>query len=410
MNSKQIFSIALGLQSPWEINEIDFQYNEQGSSELHLTIGFTKGSRFMDSGGNECQVHDTMARNWQHLNFFQHLCFIHCRVPRIKEKSTSKVRQVNVPWSRKNSGFTLLFEAFAMALIEREMPVNKVAEILQVYPKRLWTIFNYWISIAYSQDEQGAVTVLGVDETSSKKGHEYITIAADMDERRVLHATEGKGKETLSKIRNHLEQNGVKPAQIKSICMDMSPSFIAGAMDEFPESTIVFDRFHIVKLLNEAMNEVRKKERTQHQILKNHRYTFLKNTKNLTAKQKEQRDEIVELLPVMGEAYRFKELFNDLWEFNEKEQAAGFLAFWCDLVEDSKIIPFKKYVKTIKAHWSGITNYFESKISNGVLEGINNKIQLAKRRARGYRNTKNFINMIYFISGKLKFNYPQYLT
>jgi transposase len=410
MNSEQIFSIALGLQTPWEIKGVNFQENEKGISELHLTIGFKKGSKFNDSDRNECQVHDTMARSWQHLNFFQHLCFIHCKVPRIKEKSTGKVRQVKVPWSRKNSGFTLLFEAFAMALIEREMPVNKVAEILQVYPKRLWTIFNYWISIAYSEDKQSAVTVLGVDETSSKKGHEYITIAADMDERRVLHATEGKGKETLVRIRDHLEQKGVMPEQIESICMDMSPSFIAGAMDEFPKSTIVFDRFHIVKLLNEAMNEVRKKERMQHQILKNHRYTFLKNEKNLTTKQKAQRDEIVELLPVIGEAYRFKELFNDLWEFNEKEQAAGFLAFWCDLVEDSKIIPFKKYVKMIKAHWSGIINYFESKISNGVLEGINNKIQLAKRRARGYRNTRNFINMIYFISGKLKFNYPQYLT
>jgi transposase len=410
MNSEQIFSIALGLQSPWQITAIDFKKGEGGGGELHLTIGFKKGAKFTDVDGNLCPVHDTLPRNWQHLNFFQHLCFIHCNVPRIKEKATGKVKQVKVPWSRANSGFTLLFEAFAMALIEREMPVNKVAEILQVYPKRVWTIFNYWISIAYSEDEQREVTVLGIDETSSKKGHEYITIAADMDERRVLHATEGKGKETLFKIRSHLEQKGVKPEQIENICMDMSPSFIAGAMDEFPKSAIVFDRFHIVKLLNEAMDEVRKKERIQHQLLKNHRYTFLKNEKNLTPNQKEQRNEILELLPIIGEAYRFKELFNDLWEFNEKEQAAGFLAFWCDLVEEGKIIPFKNFVKTIKAHWSGITNYFESKISNGVLEGINNKIQLAKRRARGYRNTKNFINMIYFISGKLKFNYPQYLT
>jgi transposase len=410
MNSEQIFGIALGLKEPWQIQGIDFKEGENGGKELHLTIGFPRGSKFKDLNGKECSVYDTVPRTWQHLNFFQHLCFIHCRVPRIKDKGTGKVKQVSVPWSRANSGFTLLFEAFAMALIEREMPVNKVAEILQVYPKRLWTIFNYWINIAYQADDQKEVTVLGIDETSSKKGHEYVTIAVDMDKRRVLHATEGKGKETLTKIREHLGQKGVNPEQIKNICMDMSPSFIAGAIDEFPKSAIVFDRFHIVKLLNEAMDDVRKKERIQHQLLKNHRYTFLKNERNLSSKQKEQRDEILELLPVIGEAYRFRELFNDLWDFDKKEQAAGFLAFWCDLVEESKIIPFKKFVKTIKAHWSGITNYFDSKISNGVLEGINNKIQLAKRRARGYRNINNFINMIYFIAGKLKFNYPQYLT
>lgn len=116
------------------------------------------------------------------------------------------------------------------------------------------------------------------------------------------------------------------------------------------------------------------------------------------------------MYPKLGEAYRLKELFWDFWEINDKQEAEGYLAFWCDLATDSKIFPFQRAVNTIKAHWSGIINYIESKISNGILEGLNSKIQLAKKRARGYRNTTNFINMIYFICGKLKFNYPLYLT
>ena len=410
MNSEQIFNIALGLQTPWKINQIEIKEIEDGSKELHIEIGFTKGAKFLDSNGKESKVYDTISRSWQHLNFFQHLCFLHCNVPRIKEQTTGKVKQVEVPWSRAGSGFTLLFEAFAMALIEREMPVNKAADILKVYPKRIWTIFNYWISKAYSQDQQAGITVMGIDETSSKKGHEYVTIAVDMESRRVVHATEGKRKETVSSIKEHLENKGVETGQIKRISMDMSPSFIAGVMEEFPKSAIVFDRFHIVKLLNEAMDDVRQKERNQHQMLKNHRYTLLRKDCNLTDKQKLERNELIELLPVIGEAYRYKELFNDLWDFEKKEDAAGFLSFWCDMVNESKIIPFKKFVNMLKAHWTGIMNYFESKISNGILEGINNKIQLAKRRARGYRNTSNFINMIYFIAGKLNFNYPQFLT
>lgn len=410
MNSEQLFSIALGLQHPWKVSALKFRENIEGGIELHIDIGFEKGSKFPDPSGILCPVYDTMPRIWQHLNFFQHLCFLHCNVPRIKDQSSGKVRQVEVPWARQGSGFTLLFEAFAMALIEREMPINKVAGLLQVYPQRIWTIFNYWISIAYCDDKQDGVTVLGIDETSSKKGHEYVTIAVDMEERRVLHATEGKGKETITRIREHLQDKGAVPGQIEQVCIDMSPSFIAGIMEEFPESSIVFDRFHVVKLLNEAMDDVRKKERAQHQILKDHRYTFLKKEKNLTSKQKGQRDYLLEVLPVIGEAYRFKELFNDLWDFTTREEAGAFLSFWCDYVSESKIEPFKKFVNTIKAHWSGIMNYFGSRISNGILEGINNKIQLAKRRARGYRNTSNFINMIYYVAGKLRFDYPQYST
>ncbi|MCK5536592.1 MAG: transposase, partial [Bacteroidales bacterium] len=103
-------------------------------------------------------------------------------------------------------------------------------------------------------------------------------------------------------------------------------------------------------------------------------------------------------------------MFKDFWDLEEREEAESYLAFWCDFADDSDIPSFKKVVKMIKSHWSGIINYTESKINNGILEGINSKIQLAKKRARGYRNTTNFINMIYFISGKLKFDYPLYLT
>ncbi len=409
MNSKEIFAIALGLESPWEISDIRIEESTVIIKEFHIEIKFKRGSKFKLADGSEGRAYDTIERSWQHLNLFEHTSYLHCSVPRVKDKS-GKVKQVEVPWARKGSGFTLLFEAFAMALVEREMPVNKVAEILRVYPKRIWTIFNYWISIASSEDDRQGVKNIGVDETSSKKGHKYVTIAADMDQRRVLFATEGKGKETITKLKDHLKIKGVSSEEIENICIDMSPSFISGILEEFPKSSIVFDRFHIVKLLNEAMNEVRKKERRDHEVLKNHKYTFLKKNKNLSQREKQQREELIELLPVIGQAYRLKELFNDLWGFKDKEEAAPFLSFWCDNAEESGIQPFKEFVKMIKAHWSGIINYFDTKISNGVLEGINNKIQLAKRRARGYRNTNNFINMIFFIAGKLKFNYPHYST
>lgn len=116
MNSESLFTLALGLQSPWEVRGVEFAKSSEGRNELHIQIGFVKGAKFPDSTGALCGVHDTQTRKWQHLNFFEHTCYLHCDVPRIKA-TDGKVKLVPVPWSRPGSGFTLLFEAMAMALI-----------------------------------------------------------------------------------------------------------------------------------------------------------------------------------------------------------------------------------------------------------------------------------------------------
>jgi len=416
MNSETLFSMPLGLQTPWQVKDVTFSTDESARSELHLRIGFAPGSRFPDEANNLCPVHDTAERQWQHLSFFEHTCYLHCAVPRITT-ADGKVRTVDVPWARPGSGFTLLFEALALALIERdsqsyevEMPVNRVAEMLKVNPQRIWTIFNHWISKAKAADDPGTITKLGVDETSTKKGHHYVTLGVDLDEARVIHVTEGKGKATLQSIQQHLEDKGVAKQQVEQISMDLSPSFIAGAAESFPAAQITFDRFHVVKLLNEAMNQVRIAERKEHDALKGHKYTFLKNRAYLSDKKEQALDEMIKLYPTLGEAYRLKVLFNDLWEMPDKPAADAFLRQWCDEVDAAKIPAFMKFANTVRAHWSGIVHFVESHITNGILEGINSKIQLVKRRARGYRNINNFINMIYFLCGKLKFDYPLYFT
>ena len=297
-----------------------------------------------------------------------------------------------------------------MHLIESEMPINKVGKTIKEYPNRIWTIFKYWVGIAYDDADHSKVKSMGIDEVSSKKGHSYITHAVDMERRCVIHATEGKGKESIENIREYLESKGCPADQVGSVCIDLSPAFISGVTKEFEKAAITFDRFHVKQLLQKAMDEVRRLEKKEHDILKGHKYLFLKNNAGLSAKQKQQRNELIELLPTVGKAYRLKILFDDFWDMDDPVEAAAFLSFWCDLAEESKIFPMAKFAKTVRSHWSGIVNYIESNISNGILEGTNNKIQLAKRRARGYRNSKNFISMIYFLAGKLKFDYPLYST
>lgn len=405
MNSTQIFEMALGLGKPWFITKIDMVKPESGGQgQLDIYLDFEKGFKF--PGG---KTHDTVERTWQHLNFFQHTCFLHARVPRV-QSSEGSTRMVNVSWARPGSGFTLLFEAFSMLLIESEMPVSKAADIMDVYPQRLWNVFSYWIEKAHHNDCQSETTVLGIDETSSKKGHSYVTVAVDMDERRVIYAVPGKGADTIDAIAAHLESKECGREQIKQTCIDMSPAFISGILHNFKNASVTFDKFHVVKIINEAMDKVRKLERNEFAMLKGYKYTFLKNDNKLSEQAREAKYDILTLLPNIANAYRLKELFAEFWTFKTKEEAGSYLSYWCDLVEESKIFPFIKAAKTLKAHWFGIVNYSETNLNNGILEGINSKIQLAKKRARGYRNINNFINMIYFIAGKLKFDYPLYST
>ena len=156
------------------------------------------------------------------------------------------------------------------------------------------------------------------------------------------------------------------------------------------------------------MDTVRKLEQQENKTLKKHKYTFLKDWDRLSDKRRRELVELMDLYPTLGEAYRLKALFNDLWEMPNRESAEAHFHAWSEEVSRSGIQPFMQFAKTVKAHWSGIVRFVESRLTNGLLEGINHKIQLAKRRARGYRNVENFINMAYFLCGKLDFSFPRW--
>jgi len=407
INSTEIFRLALGLEDPWFVEEVKLVDIEDGSGkELYIRLNFPRGYEFTFDDGQKGKGYDTEEKVWRHLDFFQHKCFLSARVPRI-ECSDGKVRRAPVPWARPGSGFTLLFEAYAMLLIESEMPVSKVADCVKVTAPRVWRVFDYWIERAKAKDDLSSVCEIGIDETSSKKGHKYVTVFVDMDKRRVIDVQQGKSSEAITDFVEQLELKGGDRKQVEQVCIDMSPSYIAGTLEMFQNSQITFDKFHIVQQLNKAMDEVRKKERIGNELIKNHKYTFLRPYKKLSEEKQNELDYITMLYPHLGEAYRLKEMFLDVFQIEDPDQAKGYLKFWCDMALEASIQPFTKFVNLIKAHWFGIVNYFDTRLNNGILEGINSKIQLAKKRARGFRNIQNYINMIMFLCGKLKFDYPR---
>ena len=405
MRSEDIFAMGLGLTSPWEVTTVEFK-EVDGLKELHISIDFKRGSKWINDSGQFVTAYDTEEKEWRHLNFFEHKCYLHCRVPRIP-MSDGKYRMVEVPWARPGSGFTLLFEAYTMKLIESEMPVSTVAKRVKVGEARIWRVFHHWVSKGRKDIDLSNVRRIGVDETSSRKGHNYITNFVDLDTRQLIYSTPGKGAETFDQFVEELVNRGGDPKKITVVSMDMSPAFITGYFEHFSHADLVFDKFHIVKMLNEALDDTRKAEQNEKKLLKGHRFTLLKRKSNLSDKKMMELETLLLTYPTLGEAYKYKEGFFDAFTCETAEDSISYLIDWCEAVNKTSLTHMKKFVATLKAHWSGIiTNFTCPGVNNGILEGINTKIQLAKRRARGFKLISNFIDMAYFVCGKLKFDYP----
>ena len=186
----------------------------------------------------------------------------------------------------------------------------------------------------------------------------------------------------------------------------MSPAFISGIQDKFPNASITFDRFHVMKLMNEAVDKVRRAEQSHNALLKKTRYIWLKNPENLTTKQNEKFRSLKDLRLKTLRAYGIKLSLRDFWNFCNPIAAEAHLKKWYFWATHSRLSPVIDCAKTIKNHWNGLTNYIRTKIDNGILEGTNSLIQAAKDSARGFRSTKNFIITIYLKTGKLKFDLP----
>lgn len=405
MKENELFKMALGLTPPWEVVAIDFSAADR---RLTIEIDFPAGSEFpcprCSLAG--CKGYDSKKTSWRHLNFFQHETLIEARVPRVTCPKCG-VKQVEVPWSRPGSGFTLLFEALIMILC-KDMPVNAVARIIGEHDTRIWRVLDHYVGEARTKADFSGVTKVGIDETASKRGHNYVTLFVDLEKARVLYATEGKGAETLKEFAADLSEHKAAPEQITELGMDMSPAFISGAERYFPEAAVTFDRFHGTKIMNEAVDKVRKEERGERPELSKTRYIWLKNPVNLTRAQAARLDEIGKMRKLnlrTMRAYHIRLNFQEFWN-QTPDKAEAFLKKWYFWATHSRLKPIIQAARTVKKHWYGILRWFKSGINNGILEGINSLVQAAKARARGYRTSKNLITMIYMIAGKLNYGLP----
>lgn len=403
MRDTDLFQLALGLVPPWLVKAANFDAEKK---RLDIEIDFTRGGLFACSGCGKpgCPTHDTVMKTWRHLDFFQHQAYLTARVARTKCDDCG-VRLVNVPWARPGSGFTLLFEALVMAMISA-MPVNAAARLVKEHDTRLWRVIIHYVEQALARADFSAVTRVAVDETAAKRGHNYISLFVDIDQRRVLHVTEGKDAKTVAAFAADLEAHGGKAENIAEVCIDMSAAFIKGVGDYLPEAAITFDKFHAVKLVNDAVDEVRRAEAKERPELKRSRYLWLKNQRNLSAGQRANLGSLTRLNLKTARAYQLRLAFQDMYAEPSRWWGEHFLDRWLSWAMRCRLEPMKAAARTIKQHKEGILRWFNSKIANGLIEGINSLVQAAKAKARGYRSIRNLKAMVYILSGKLDLRLP----
>lgn len=399
---EDLFARALGLQVPWQLARVTFSEEDR---ELHLYLDFKRGGRFScpECGREELTAYDTQEKQWRHLDFFQHQAFLHARVPRVKCPEHG-VRQVQVPWARPGSGFTLLFEALIMTLAA-DLPVKALARLIGEQDTRIWRVLQHYVEEARASQDHSDVTRVGIDETARKRSHQYVSLFVDLDEKRVLFVTPGKDQATVTAFADDFVAHGGDPDAVSDVCCDMSPAFIAGVEAELPTADITFDRFHVMKIIGDAVDKVRREEQKDVKELKGSRYLWLRNPDRLNATQKDRLAGLAQQNLKTARAWRMQQAIRGFWD-QSQEVAENYLQHWFFWATHSRLEPMIDAAYTVKRHWDGILNFVRSRITNGILEGINSKIQIARNKARGYRSVEYFETIIYLVAGKLNLSLP----
>lgn len=241
------------------------------------------------------------------------------------------------------------------------------------------------------------VTYLGIDEFSIRKGHAYMTIFRDLERGRILHAVEGKSKEAVEPFLKKLAKKGT---HLKAVTMDMSSSYIWAVREHVPHVDVVFDRFHVMALMTDAVDACRRElqrdlEATGQKTLKGSRFLLLQNYESLSPDRKARLDALLQVNQPLYEIHTMKEQFRLLWEKGSYEEGRVFLETWCQDALNSGIKHLKKVAKTLATYRTGLLNYFKHRITNATTEGINNKIKTLKRQAYGFRDIEYFKLRLY---------------
>jgi transposase len=407
MRDKDLYKQILGIQAPWAVTEVELSM-AAGEVTVHVAHD-TGGQLTCPHCGTSCPGYDHRSRTWRHLDTCQFKTLIVAQVPRVT-CSTHGVVTVKVPWAESQSGFTALYEALVLDWL-KEASIQAVARQLSLSWNAIAGIMQRAVTRGLARRPVASPTRIGVDETSFRKGHEYVTVVTDQKEGHVLHVAEDRKASSLTSYYDTLTDG--QKAGLESIAMDMWPAYINATLDQIPEANdkIAFDKFHVAKYLGGAVDQVRKQE---HKALmgagcddlKGTKYDWLTNLRNLSRSRQCTFKVLRASTLKTARAWAIKTLGMQLWHYISRTWAEKGWKQWYAWAIRSRLTPIKKVARTIKKHLWGILNAIVLQASNGASESMNSRIQGIKIRSRGFRNKSRYIQAIYFHFGGLDL-YPE---
>ena len=322
-------------------------------------------------------------------------------IPRVECQSCQAVRQVPVEFADPRRSYTKSFARYALEL-SRRMTIKDVAHHLGMSWDVIKEIQKQDLQRRFSKPKLKHLKQIAIDEISVGKGHRYVTLVLDLESGAVVHVGEGKGGDALRPFWRRLRASGAK---VEAVATDMSPAYIEAVTSHLPKASLVFDRFHVMKLFNEKLSDLRRElyrgaaDILHKKVLKGTRWLLLKRPENLDPKHNEpaRLQEALELNQPLATAYYLKEQLGEVWEQEDEDEARIYLLDWIAQAECSGIRMLVNFARTLRAHAWGILTYYDHEISTGPLEGTNNKIKTMKRQAYGFRDQEFFKLKIYAI-------------
>ena len=400
---------VIGISRPWRIVSAKFD----GVDTVDIDLEYVKSQRPKAPdcpvcGSRETAYYDMVEKSWRHTDMCDQICMIHGMIPRIQCKGCGKVSRIKVPWSAESiNKYTDSFEMKVVRL-SKEMPVSSVCRELRLDDCTVWTILDRYVEKCMSKQDLSYLHTYYVDEKAIQKGRVYLSSFLDQNHN-VVFVGKDNTSDTVTDFRKHLEAHNGCAGNVRHISMDMGKGYILGAEQNFPKAKMTFDRFHVAEHATEAVNDTRKREYAMlieaedHRAreLKGQRYLFIKNYKNLDDERQTKVRDLLKMFPDLSRVYVFKESLRAVWEMESKYDAQNYLYRWIEEAKETGIKELLKLVNLVESHAEGILNWYDSRISNGVMEGFNSVLQAFKGRARGYRSFERYRTMIYLRSSGL---------
>ena len=401
-SQEEHYEQLLGLGGAWKVSAVQLELSAK-RVEVDIYFDLSQTMQCPECGKSCAHYDDREQREWRHLDTMQFETVLRCEVPRCNCPEHG-VKTLRVPWAGKSSRFTLLFESFAIDVLQACSSVKAAAELMGLNWHQVNEIKRRAVARGLERRESAPIKHLGIDEKSFRKGHNYVSLLTDLEGSRVLDVAEGRDGVACDKLFGTLAEEQLK--DVEAIAMDMWRAFIKAAGEHLPNADIVHDRFHISQHLNQAIDKVRRQEhkalsKQQDDTLKNSKYLWLTGFENLSKEMQVRFNQLQSLGLKVGRAYAIKETFEHFWDYQYAGCARKFFKKWYGWARRSKLEPVKRVAKMIKEHFENIITYLKHRITNATTEGFNGVIESIKTNARGFRSFENYRVAILFQCGKL---------